>query len=245
MEQIEPTELTEARAKTSQLEILSFEQRYDSVVHEIEKRRRKWTLTSTPFDDISQVILSRIYLNYHTFKPSQGLFIHWVNRVITNIIKNALRDLHFIHSRPCLHGKGGCVFNTGNDTCSQTPSGRQCGQCLAYKLWESRKKSHNAIEQTLPLENHIREVDARPSEGNINFDYAKLVIEREIQKKLNHHEWKLYKLLYIQNKEEREVGKLMKYKPSKRMYPGYLTILKFKKKVAFLAREIIRDENLA
>jgi hypothetical protein len=37
----------------------------------------------------------------------------------------------------------------------------------------------------------------------------------------------------------------MKYKPSKRMYPGYLTILKFRKKVVCLAKEIIEDENLA
>lgn len=226
--------------------ILTFEQRYESIVHEIEKRRKKWTLVSTSFDDISQIILSRVYLKYHLYdhKRTEG-FSHWVNRLISRVINNELRNRHFAHSRPCIQGRGGCVFNTGNDTCSQTPSGIQCGQCLAYKLWENKKKSHNAIEQTLPLENHIREVDSRPSEGNVDFEDAKLVIEREMKTKLNRHEWKLYKLLYIQNKDEREVGKIMKYKPSKRMYPGYLTILKFKKKVVCIAREIVRDEDLA
>jgi RNA polymerase sigma factor (sigma-70 family) len=223
---------------------LTFDQRYESIVHEIEKRRKKWTLVSTSFDDISQTILSRVYLNFHQFDAERGEFSHWVNVLISNTIKNCLRDLHYAHSRPCIQGKGGCVFNTGNDTCSQTPSGKQCGQCLAYKLWEMRKKNHNAIEQTLPLENHIREVDSRPSD-NVNIEGAKTVIDQKIQAKLNKHEWKLYKLLFIQNKEEREVGKIMKYKPSKRMYPGYLTILKFRKKVVCLAKEIIEDENLA
>ena len=227
------------------VEILTFEQRYDSIVYEIEKRRKKWTLVSTPFDDISQRILSRVYLNYNQFNAKKGVFSHWVNRIISNEIKNALRDLHYAHSRPCIQGKGGCVFNTGEETCSKTPSGKQCSECLAYKLWEARKKSHNALEQTLPLENHLREVDMRPSEGYVDYDAVKAIIDEEILTKLSRHDQKLYKLLFIQNKEEREVGKIMKYKPSKRMYPGYLTILKFKKKVIDLSREIIRDRNLA
>lgn len=226
-------------------EALTFVDRYDSIVHEIEKRRKKWTLASTPFDDISQRILIKINFVYKDFHPKKGLFLHWVNRIISNEIKNALRDLHFAHSRPCLQGRGGCVFRTGEETCSQTPSGLQCGECLAYKLWEARKKSHNALVQTLPLENHIREVDSRPSEGNVDFEGAKLVIDEEIMLKLNRHDQRLYKLLFIQNKDEREVGRLMKYKPSKRMYPGYLTILKFKKRVIAMSREIIRDKNLA
>ena len=84
-----------------------------------------------------------------------------------------------------------------------------------------------------------------------DIEAAKLVIDREIKDKLNLHEWRMYKLLFIQNKDEREVGRLMKYKAtkkgsvSKKMYPGYLTILKFKKKVVLLSREIIEDQNLA
>jgi DNA-directed RNA polymerase specialized sigma24 family protein len=230
---------------TPDTRVLPFEQRYDDIVHEIEKRRKKWTLVSTPFDDISQRILIKIHLVYDQFESSKGIFSHWVNRIISNEIKNALRDLHFAHSRPCVQGRGGCVFRTGNDTCSQTPSGRQCGECLAYKLWEMRKKSHNAIKQTLPLENHIREVDSRPSDPVVDFEHAKAVIDEEIKLRLSRHDQKLYKLLFIQNKDEREVGRIMKYKPSKRMYPGYLTILNFKKKVVQLSREIIRDKNLA
>lgn len=228
-------------------ESLSFDQRYDSIVYEIEKRRKKWTLVSTPFDDISQRILTKVYLVYSEFDSAKGVFSHWVNRVISNEIKNALRDLHFAHSRPCIQGKGGCVFNTGDETCSKTPSGKQCSECLAYKLWEKRKKDHNAIQQTLPLENHLREVDSRPStlDPQLDFEHAKAVIDKEILLRLSRHDQRLYKLLFVQNKDEREVGKIMKYKPSKRMYPGYLTILNFKKKVVALSREIIRDRDLA
>ncbi len=231
--------------------ILTFEQRYDAIVDQIEKRRKKWTLASTSFDDIKQVILSRVYLKYHTYdhKRPEG-FSHWLSAVISSVIKNALRDLHYIHSRPCIQGRGGCVFNTGNGTCSKNSSGIQCSQCLAYKLWEAKKKAHNAIKQTLPLENHLREVEMRPTDS-VDIEAAKLVIDREIKEKLNLHEWRMYKMLYIQNKDEREVGRLMKYKAtkkdstSKKMYPGYLTILKFKKKVVMLSREIIEDQNLA
>lgn len=223
---------------------ITFEERYDSIVHEIEKRRRQWTLASTPFDDISQRILIKIHSVYNEFDSEKGEFVKWINRIISNEIKNALRDLYFCHSRPCIQGKGGCVFRTGEDTCSQTPSGKQCNQCPAYRQWEERKKSHNALQQPLPLENHMREADSRPSDEYIDFEGAKAIIEEEIKSKLNKHEQKLYKLLFVQNKDKKEVGQIMKYKPSKRMYPGYLTILKFEKKVIALSREIIRDKDL-
>ncbi len=227
----------------------TFEQRYDSIVLEINKRRPKWRLASVSFDDVRQQVLVKVHLKYDMFDPAKIVkgrpveFSHWVNRVITYEIRNILRNNHTIYSRPCVQG---CPWNTGADTCEKTKSGLQCDECPIYKSWRERKESHFNVKQTLPLENHMREVDGSPANEFIDIEESKAVIDRYMRDKLTKHEWRIYKALYIQHKSEREVGKALGYKkPKTKMFPGYLTILKLKKRFVVLAKEIIEEKNLA
>jgi len=131
----------------------SFEDRYDIICREIEKRRRGWTLAAVSFDDVKQNALIRISQQYNTKydprkdnvnRPEAETFLHWLNTVISNLIKNQLRDNLGKFSRPCLTER--CVFNVGADSCSKNPSGIQCSECLAYRSWEERKLDHFNIE---------------------------------------------------------------------------------------------------
>lgn len=220
----------------------TFESLISTIEAQIEKRRGSWRLASLPWEDASQMILTRAFIKYHTFDPKKGEFSHWLSRLITNERINILRNNHLKWSRPCIQG---CIHNTGGDSCDRTKSGKQCAECPFYKKWIDRKESHYAIEQTLPLENHVQEVNSIQSDF-IDIEGAKGVIDLKMKEKLNKHEYMIYKLLYVDGKSEKEVGKLMGYKKTNsRMHAGYQNILKTRKKVLEMAKEIIAEENLA
>jgi hypothetical protein len=75
---------------------------------------------------------------------------------------------------------------------------------------------------------------------------AKAVIDREMKKRLNKQEWRVYRMLYIQGKDEREVAKIMGFKKqSSHLYAGYGNIRKHKKHFIEVAKKIIEEENLS
>ncbi len=218
-----------------------FESQIKTIEIQINQRRASWRLASIPWEDVAQMIMTRVFLKYHTFDPAKGEFSHWLSRLITHKMSSILRDNHSIYSRPCIQG---CVFNTGGDGCSKTKSGTQCAECPIYKSWQIRKESHFNVKQTLPLENHEQEVNQKPSDF-IDIEGSKKVIDREMKLKLNKHEYKMYRMLYIKNMSEPEVGKAMKYKKTTKMHEGYQIILAFRKKVVLIAKEIIDEQGLA
>lgn len=231
--------------------IPSFEDRYDIICREIEKRRRGWTLAAVSFDDVKQDTLIRIDKQYKTKydpqkdkvqRPEAETFLHWLNTVISNSIKNQLRDNLGKFSRPCIAER--CVFNSGGESCSKNPSGIQCSECLAYKSWEERKIHHFNVKQTLPLENHFREADM--IQDNTVVDYDKInVIHQKMKEKLSKGDYELYTEIYILGKSEKEVGEERKMKKIGKTYAGYQPLNRLRHKVVIIAKKIIEEENLA
>lgn len=231
---------------------LSFEERYESIVKEIDKRRAKWTLASVPFEDVRQEILIHVSIKLYQFDESKVTgdketgFLRWLNRTISNQIRNKVRNKFSKWSRPCLstaENPRGCPFNTGGDTCSKTSTGLQCGECLAYRKWEKRKLAHFQVQQTLPLENHAQEISNIQAD-TIDIASKKEVIDRRVMEKLTKYEQKVYRMLFIQGRSERDVGKALKLRKTSRMFAGYSYIHKFKKKVVKLARIVIDEDGL-
>lgn len=222
---------------------MTFEERYDSIVVEIDKRRSKWRLASVAWEDARQMVLITVAAQYHVYDPARGEFVKWVNKLITNRLINILRDNHLAWSRPCVTG---CPWNRGGDSCEKTSNGIQGVECKAYRDWERRKLDHFRVQQTLPLENHVQEVNSIQSDF-LNIGEAKTLIDAKIKLKLTNHEYKIYKLLFIQGKSEADVGKLLGYrkKPRAKMPAGYQAILKVKKIILSKAREVIAENDLA
>lgn len=223
----------------------SFESLIPSIEAQIEKRKASWRLTSVAWEDVKQMILTKVFFKYDSptagFKPEKGPFSHWLSKVITNTKSNILRDSHTKFSRPCVTG---CVFNTGGDSCSRTKSGTQCAECPIYKLWERRKLDHFRVQQTLPLENHTQEVNSIQSDF-IDIEGSKVVIDARMKDKLDEYEYSIYHMIYIEGKTEKEVGRLLGYKKTgAKTYEGYQMLLKLRKHIVEMAREIIEEENL-
>lgn len=227
---------------------LTFTDRYSEILHWVQKRRQRLYLVTLPWEDIQQLILIRVSQQYASFDPVKGPFKKWLNKVISNAVRNIWRDNLSSFSRPCITGKGGCPFNAGTDQCTKTPSGRQCGECPAYRDWEKRKKDQHAVRVTLPMDNHVGETH------NVQSDFmdvaaAKKVLDAKMRERLTRMEWKAYRLLFIKGLSEEETAKAMgftKKRGSKsKMFGGYQAILQWKHHFVAVAREIINEEDLA
>lgn len=220
---------------------IPFEERVPEITKELEKRRHKWTLSTLEYDDVCQIILAHIFVKYSLFTPDRGEFIHWVNRIISSQIKNLLRNNLTIYSRPCILK---CPHNLGGSTCSLTPSGTQCEECPLFKKWKDKKENHYFVKQTLPLVNHLQEVNNKPIDF-VDIDDAKKKIDLFLKTKLTKEEWRLYDLLYIQNVSPKDAGVKLKLKiTSNNEIPGYQIQLQLKHKVIKLSKEFIKEEIL-
>lgn len=194
--------------------------------------------------DARSIIISRIFVKMQAgkFDPEKGEFSHWLSRVITHAMHNILRDESGRYQRPCVKG---CPFNTGDYGCSKTSTGKQCGECLAYKLWANRKQREFSIQQPLPLENHAQEV-YNMMDTSLDVAGAKVVIDDKIRAKLNERELVVYQVLYVEHLDEEEAGKRLGFvKKKKSTLPaGYQQILAAKKRIVLAARQVIEEQNL-
>lgn len=237
---------------------LTFEQRYTEISSWVDKRRRSIDLATLPWDDIRQLVLIRVSQQYASFDEAKGPFSHWVNRVITNALRNIYRDWYSTAARPCVTGKGGCSENMGGNLCRRTASGVQCRECPAYREWEHRKGDQYAIMHPVPLEMPGNDGKAsameRPEAHSTQADYIdypekQKQLHARMKERLTRVEWRAYRMLIILHKSEEEVGKALgfKHKAGKRqrMFPGYLAVLSLRHKFINLARQILAEEDLA
>ena len=204
---------------------------------EIRKRRSKWNLTALAwldFDDVSQIIRLHIFNKWDQYDHKQPL-APWLNRIITNQIKNLIRNNYGNYSRPCLK----CAAAEGEDGCRIYS--KQCGDCPLYADWEKNKKRAYNIKIPLPMENHSHEVKSITAAG---FDIEKnaKTLHKKMNKILKPTEWKIYKALYVEQRSEEEAVKIMGYKTTeKNRTPGYKQIKNIKKNIIIKVKKCLED----
>lgn len=204
-----------------------FEEKISEIDQEIYKRKNKWNLTALAwmdFNDVSQILRIHINNKWALYDQKQPL-APWVNRIISNQIKNLIRNNYGNFSRPCLK----CSAAEGEDLCKIY--GKQCGSCSIYKKWEKRKKSAYDIKLPVALENHTQEVHNMVHD-NINIEKSAENIHNKMSKMLKLSEWKFYELVYVQHKSEEEAARIMGYKTTeKNRSAGYKQIKNLKKSI--------------
>jgi RNA polymerase sigma factor (sigma-70 family) len=203
----------------------TFESLIDSINSEIIKRKNKWNLTAInwmDFSDVSQILRIHIYKKWHLYDPKKPL-APWVNRIISNQIKNLIRNNYSNFTRPCLK----CAAAEGDDGCAIYS--KQCKTCPLYANWEKSKKNAHDTKLTLSIENHHQEINDMPI-NNFNMERTAENIHTKMQKVLKPIEWKVYQHLYIEGKDEEQTAKLMGYRTSeKNRIAGYKQIKNIKK----------------
>ena len=203
----------------------TFESLIDSINSEIIKRKNKWNLTAInwmDFSDVSQILRIHIYKKWHLYDSAKPL-APWVNRIISNQIKNLIRNNYSNFTRPCLK----CAAAEGDDGCAIYS--KQCKTCPLYANWEKSKKNAHDTKLTLSIENHHQEINDMPI-NNFNMERTAENIHTKMQKVLKPIEWKVYQHLYIEGKDEEQTAKLMGYRTSeKNRIAGYKQIKNIKK----------------
>lgn len=219
---------------------IKFEERILDIDREIFKRKHKWNLTSLTwmdFNDVAQIIRIHINNKWAQYDQSQPL-APWVNRIITNQIRNLIRNHYGNFSRPCLK----CSAFEGDNLCSIY--GKQSGACSLYAKWLKSKK--NAYDTKLPvsIENHLQEVYNKPSE-NLSLDHSIKQVHLKLKNKLKPNEWIYYSKVYIENLSETEAAKALGYKTTeKNRDAGYKQLKNLKKSIIEKVKKILYNGEI-
>lgn len=217
---------------------LKFEDCITLIDEEILKRKNKWNLTSLTwmdFNDVSQILRIHINNKWQQYDQSKPL-APWINRIITNQIRNLIRNYYGNFSRPCLK----CSAFEGENLCSIY--GKQSNACALYAKWSKSKK--NAYDTKLPvsIENHDHEIKNKSAQ-NLSIDKAITEINFKIKEKLKHNEWIYYSKVYIENASEVEAARALGYKTTeKNRDAGYKQLKNLKKNVIVKVKRIINED---
>ena len=218
----------------------SFEESIDIINSEIIKRRAKWNLTAInwmDFSDVSQILRIHIYKKWHLYDQKKPL-PPWVNRIISNQIKNLIRNNYSNFARPCLK----CSAAETDESCSIY--GKQCNSCPLYANWERSKKNAHDTKLTVSIENHTQEINSIPNE-NLNMEISARNIHKKMEKTLKPIEWRVYKYLYIDGKDEEQTAKLMGYRTTeKNRIAGYKQIKNIKKIIILKVKKYLYNGEI-
>ncbi len=216
---------------------LKFEDCIEQIDVDINKRRGRWNLTALSwmdFDDVSQIIRVHIFKKWHLYDQSKSL-APWINTLISNQIKNLIRNNYGNYCRPCLK----CAAAESESLCYIY--GTQNSSCPLFAQWEKTKKAAYLTKLPSPLESVEHETENMELQ-EFDFDTILKRLNKQLKKKLKVNEWIVYENLYLKNKTEQEVAKILGYKTSeKNRSPGYKQIKNIKKSIIEKAKEIVSD----
>jgi hypothetical protein len=224
------------------IKIFSFEDKIDIISKAINKKRNKWHLNAInwmDFDDVTQIIKLHIYKKWSMWDQTKPLE-PWIGRIISNQLKNLIRNNYTNYVRPCLS----CPHNLGEDQCSLTPNGLQNNICLLYAKWEKTKKSGYDLKMPLTIENHKQEIESCIDNNAFSFSSVDL-LNAEMQKALTCKQYAAYVMLFFEEKDEEDVAKFMGYKTNeKNRMIGYKQIKNLKKLFREKAAEILNNKDV-
>ena len=177
-------------------------QEYSKIIDsELLKRRGKWFLNSVPwidYDDVCQIIRAHIYKKWHQWDQSRPLE-PWLNRIISNQLKNILRNNYGNYVRPCLNcplNQSNCSTKDSEGLCGFTSSGIQCNECPLYAKWEKTKKSAYNTKMTLALDHHQKEAEYITQNNTLDIDNSIDRINVLMKEKLPQKKYIIYKFFF-------------------------------------------------
>jgi hypothetical protein len=241
---------TKKKKTNSKKNLFSYEDKSKEIDKELSKRRAKWFLHSVTwfdFEDVCQIIRAHIHQKWDQWDQSRALE-PWVNRIISNQIKNILRNHYSNFVRPCLN----CPFNqTENSSsskvgslCGFTKTGLQDSSCPLYAKWEKTKKSAYDIKMAVTIESEQGSV-LQITQDVFNVDHAIGKLHHEMKKCLPDKQYDIYHMLFILHMEEEDVAKTLGYKSNERgRKAGYKQIKNLRKKFKEQAIILINKKDI-
>ena len=158
----------------------------------------------------------------------------WLNRIISNQIKNLIRNNYGNYCRPCLK----CAAAQSYDLCAIYE--KQGAPCPIYINWVKGKKNAHDTKLPVSIENHQSEVHSKFYEQEITHSIENF--NEALRKVLKPMEWKVYKHLYIDLGSEEDLAKKMNFKTNeKNRTPGYKQINNIVKKIVEKSKKMLNE----
>lgn len=218
----------------------TFEDCYEIISKEIDKRQGRWQLSSVTyldFSDVKQQLLIHINNKWHLYNYPLPLE-NWLSRVISRQMINMVRNCWTSFSPPCTR----CAASEFDNSCRIYEI--KSSVCPLYASWEKGQKQKHDVRLPLPLDNHTQQVYDIPF-NELDIEATALVIHSKMQEILKPIEWKAYKLIFVEHKTDLEVAKAMGYKTSEKYrQAGYRQINNLKKIIIEKAKEIINNGDI-
>ena len=217
-----------------------FEDYIEQIDAEIKKRKSKWNLTALAwmdFDDVSQILRIHIFKKWHLYDTKKPLN-PWINRIISNQIKNLIRNNYGNYCRPCLK----CAAAESGDLCYIYV--KQCESCALFANWVRTKKQAYDAKLPVSINEHSAEINMTEYK-DIDIIVLMKRLNEKMRQALKPAEWKIYKALYIDNLSEEKAASLMGYKTNeKNRVPGYKQIKNVKKSIIQKVKRIIANGEI-
>ncbi len=219
---------------------IKFEKQLNLINEEIKKRKYKWTLSALnwiDFEDVSQIIRFHLFKKWSLYDESKPI-LPWINRIISNQIKNLIRNNYGNYARPCLR----CAAATGDNGCRIYKD--QDSKCPMYSNWEKTKKNAYNLKMTVSIEDHSVEMNGMAN-NNLDMSSAASSLHKRMKEVLRPIEWKVYELLYINNKNDSYVCESLGFKYNKASKVAYNKQLRsIQKTIIKKAKECLDDIDL-
>lgn len=228
------------------MEKKSYEEFQEQIDNELKKRQGKWRLTSIAwmdYDDVCQIIRAHIYKKWDQWDQVRPL-APWVNKIITNQIKNLLRNHYQNYAKPCVN----CPFNLSggiDDACSFTKTGRQDNNCPLFKKWNKSKKYAYSVKLPLSIEDNINKINNHDPNYLYSIEDSVDKVNAILKEKLTEKQFFIYKMLFIDRLEEEEAARVLGYKTSEKgRKAGYKQIKNLKIKYKKIVIDVINRNDI-
>ena len=220
-----------------------FDSQQDALEELLKKYRPKWQLSALAwidYDDVCQIIRFHIYKKWHLWDQTRP-FKPWASMIISNQIKNLVRNNYSSFAKPCLR----CPHNMGATSCDWTKSREQDESCPLFSKWRKKKERAFNIKLPLALEEEVGVGTASLSDF-VDYDEASKKLHRLVMEQLNDKHKKIYFMLYVEHVDENEVAERFSFKAdsAKRKKPRYKQIANLKKKFYKIALKIMKDHDI-
>ena len=220
-----------------------FDSQCESLEELLKKYRPKWQLSALAwidYDDVCQIIRFHIYKKWHLWDQTRP-FKPWASIIISNQIKNLVRNNYSSFAKPCLR----CPHNMGATSCDWTKSGEQDESCPIFSKWRKKKERAFNIKLPLTLEEGVATGIASIRDF-VDYNASSKKLHRLVMEQLNDKHKKIYYLLYVENVDENEVAERFGFKAdaAKRKKPRYKQIANLKKKFYNIALKIMNDHDI-
>jgi hypothetical protein len=184
------------------------------------------------YDDVSQIIRIHIFKKWDQYEQSRPIQ-PWLNTIITNQIRNLIRNVYSNYSRPCLK----CGASIEPDKCSIYKE--QCNTCPLFAHWQKRKEPATQIKIPVSMENHMNEVSQIFDETSDVFRHVE-ALHKKMKETLKPIEWQVYEGLFILGDDENAVATKLGYISNEAgRSPGYKQIRNIRKIIIDKAKKCL------